>query len=268
MVRRRHNLLVAVVVLLWITVVLWLDHGLGPGGATMAEQRWLGVSTWLLLAALLAAEETRTRIQVGVVVVFATLIEYTFSYALHVYVYRLHDVPWFVPPGHGLVYLGALAIGRSSWVLERATWLLPATFGLAAGYSGWGLFVSGRTDVLGALWCACLGLFLWKGRQPTVFVGAFVVVTYLELVGTHLGNWTWQVRDPILHLVPMGNPPSGAAGGYGFFDAAALVLAPVVERAITARRRVRVLAADRAHDLVVQPPVGTQHAASVAVVDA
>src|SRR5438067_1017132 len=74
------------------------------------------------------------------------------------------------------------------------------------------------------------------GRQPTrssawsqnnlVFVGAFAVVTYLELLGTGLGTWTWQVRDPVLGVVAMGNPPSGAAGGYGFFDAAALWLAP------------------------------------------
>jgi hypothetical protein len=34
------------------------------------------------------------------------------------------------------------------------------------------------------------------------------------------------VRDPILGIVAMGNPPSGAAGGYGFFDAAALWAAP------------------------------------------
>ena len=41
-----------------------------------------------------------------------------------------------------------------------------------------------------------------------------------------MGTWTWQARDPILGLVAMGNPPSGAAGGYGFFDAAALWAAP------------------------------------------
>ena len=35
---------------------------------------------------------------------------------LHVYVYRLHDVPAFVPPGHGLVYLAALALGGTALV--------------------------------------------------------------------------------------------------------------------------------------------------------
>jgi hypothetical protein len=264
-VQRYRNPLIALIVLAWIPVVLYLDHGIGGRGASMVEQRLLGVGTWVLLLALLVGERTRTRAQVAVVVVFATLVEYTFSYALHVYVYRLHDVPWFVPPGHGLVYLGALAIGRSQGVTLRAKWLLPLTFAVAVAYASWGLFISGRTDVLGALWCACLGFFLWRGRQPTVFIGAFIVVTYLELIGTHLGNWTWQTRDPILHLVPMGNPPSGAAGGYGFFDAAALLLAPLIESRLAARRRG--LVAEQPEQLVVQPAVAAQHASAVAALD-
>jgi len=252
----RRDLLIAGAVLTWIPVVLLLDRG-----ATMAQQRWLGVGTWLLLLVLLAREPVRIRGQVAVVVCFATLIEYTFSQALGVYVYRLHDVPWFVPPGHGLVYLGALAIGRSPLVNARRHVLVPLTITVSVGYAGWGLFLSGRRDVLGAFWCCCLVAFLLRGRQPTVFVGAFVVVTYLELLGTHLGTWTWQVRDPIAHLVAMGNPPSGAAGGYGFFDAAALALAPRVESWLGRRRKPR-------EHLVVQQPVAGQHVPPVGMVDA
>ena len=208
-------------VLAWIPLVLVLDRH-----ASLGQQRLLGVGTWLLLAALLSRYDVRTRLQVGVVVVFATAVEYTFSGWLGVYTYRLHDVPWFVPPGHGLVYLGALTMGRSALVARHRRWLVPATLAVAGSYATWGLFLSGRRDVLGAFWFACLALFLLRGRNPLVFVGAFLVVTYLELLGTRLGTWTWQVRDPILGIVAMGNPPSGAAGGYGFFDAAALWLAP------------------------------------------
>jgi hypothetical protein len=251
---------VAAVVLAWITGVLVLDHGLAGHGASMLEQRALGVGTWLLLLAMLWRESTRTRIQVAVVVCFATAVEYTFSYGLHVYVYRLHDVPWFVPPGHGLVYLGALAIGRSPAVLARGRLLIPATLIAGAVYAGWGLFGSGRTDVLGAIWFGCLAAFLIWGRTPTVFVGAAVVVTYLELLGTHLGVWTWQVRDPIVHWVAMGNPPSGAAGGYGFFDAAALAAAPWIEQALSRWR-------ERGKQVVVQPPVAARRAASVGALD-
>jgi hypothetical protein len=261
-------------VVAWIPLVLVLDRG-----ASMTQQRLLGVGTWMLLLALLWRESNRTRAQVAVVVVFATLVEYCFAGWLGVYVYRLHlhgldGVPWFVPPGHGLVYLGALAIGRSDVVRRHAGWIVPATLGVAGAYAVWGLFLSGRTDVLGAFWFACLTFFLLRGRQPrwsgqptvnnTVFVGAFFVVTYLELLGTSLGTWTWQVRDPILGLVAMGNPPSGAAGGYGFFDAAALWLAPKIELAaerLLARRK-------GGEDLVMDPAVAAQHTSAVSTVDA
>ena len=224
--------MVPAVVLTWIPVVLLLDRG-----ASMTEQRLLGIGTWLLLIALLWREDNRTRAQVGVVVVFATAVEYCFAGWLGVYVYRLHDVPWFVPPGHGLVYLGALAIGRSSYVAKHGRTLTTATVAVAGSYALWGLLLSARPDVLGAFWFACLVFFLLRGKNKLVFVGAFVVVTYLELLGTGLGTWTWEVRDPILGVVAMGNPPSGAAGGYGFFDAAALLLAP---RLIDACRSVRI----------------------------
>jgi hypothetical protein len=243
------------VVLTWIPVVLLLDRH-----ATLSQQRLLGVGTWLLLLALLSRETNRTRAQVGVVVVFATLVEYLFAGWLGVYVYRLHDVPWFVPPGHGLVYLGALAIGRSAYVAEQRRWLVPATLVVAGGYATWGLLLSGRRDVLGAFWFACLAVFLLRGRNPLVFIGAFVVVTYLELLGTGLGTWTWQVRDPVLGVVAMGNPPSGAAGGYGFFDAAALWLAP---KLVGLRRR-----SQQCEDFVVQPAVRAHHAAAVGTADA
>ena len=42
------------------------------------------------------------RYQVGAVIVAATMLEYTASPLLGLYTYRLHNVPSFVPPGHGL----------------------------------------------------------------------------------------------------------------------------------------------------------------------
>ena len=74
-------------------------------------------------------------------------------------------------------------------------------------------------------WFGCLLVFLSRGRTPLVYCGAFVVTSYLELYGTGLGTWAWQPHDPT-GLISIGNPPSGIAGGYCFFDAAALWLTP------------------------------------------
>jgi hypothetical protein len=181
--------------------------------------------TWVLLLGLLSRESRLTQVQVGVVVAFASVVEYVFAGWLGVYVYRLENVPSFVPPGHGLVYLAAVAIGRSAWA-HRATWLLPACLTACGLWAFWGLFLAERTDVLGAFWFGCLLAFSRWGRSPLVYAGAFLVVSYLEILGTGLGTWTWQPEDTLLGWVPIGNPPSGVAGGYAWFDAAGLALAP------------------------------------------
>jgi hypothetical protein len=212
--------------LVWLPLVLVADRG-----ADIWFQRGLGLLTWLLLLALLRREAPLVRAQVAVVVAFATAVEYTFSPLLHVYVYRLGNVPAFVPPGHGLVYLCALAIGRSLWVRRREQALVTLTVLAGGAYATWGLLVADRADVLGAFWYLCLVGFLafggLAGRSRTLYVGAFVVVTYLELLGTRLGTWAWATHDPT-GLVSIGNPPSGAAGGYGWFDLAAVLAGPVV----------------------------------------
>ena len=207
-------------VALWVLVVLGLDVG-----ASLAQQRLLGLGTWLLLLLALRGEDRTTRVQVAVVVAYATLVEYVFADALGVYVYRLENVPAFVPPGHGLVYLAAFAIGRSPWAHRHARALLGAALVLCGAWALWGLTLSPQPDVLGAFWFACLVVFAWKGRSPLLYAGAFFVVSYLEVVGTSLGTWEWQPTDPT-GLISIGNPPSGIAGGYAWFDAAALYLAP------------------------------------------
>lgn len=230
--RSRTDLAIAAAVLTWVPLVLVLDTLVG---ATLAEQRLLGAGTWLLLLALLRREPARVRAQVAVVVCFATLVEYTFSPLLGVYTYRLHNVPAFVPPGHGLVYLCALALGRSALFTAHRHRLVPAMLVVGGGYAVWGLTLSPRLDVLGAFWFCCLAGFCRWGRAPTVYVGAFLVVTYLEILGTSLGTWTWAAHDPT-GLVAIGNPPSGAAGGYGWFDAAGFAAAPWVLAALSRLR--------------------------------
>lgn len=218
----RTDLLLAAVLFAWVPLVLVLDTS-----ASLTGQRLLGAGTWALLLGVLTRETPLVRAQVAVVVVFATAVEYTFSPLLEVYVYRLDNVPAYVPPGHGLVYLCALVLGRSALFGRFAGPLVAGAVVLGGAYAGWGLFWSERTDVLGAFWYACLLGFLAFGRSRLLYVGAFAIVTYLEIIGTALGTWTWQQYDPT-GLVPIGNPPSGAAGGYGWFDLAALLAAPAV----------------------------------------
>ena len=205
----------------WITAVLALD-----AAGSLALQHGLGILTWGLLVWTLRREQPLVRAQTLVVVAFATAVEYTFSPLLEVYTYRFDNVPAYVPPGHGLVYLAALGLGRSELVRRFPRAGISAVLALCGAYAVWGLSpLAPRLDVLGAFWWVCLAGFLLWGPSRPLYLGAFVVVTYLEVMGTTLGTWQWRPQDPT-GLVAIGNPPSGAAGGYGWFDLAALLAAP------------------------------------------
>ena len=211
----------------WLSVVLWVDSG-----GTLLEQRLLGAATWLVLILALRRVSPVVRVQTAVVVAFATTVEYIFSPTLEVYLYRFDNVPAYVPPGHGLVYLSAFALGHTRFVERHLRGCITAVILAGGAWAGYGLFLSERPDALGAFWYACLlGFLLWGPSKP-VYVGAAVAVTYLELVGTSLGTWAWQTQDPT-GWVSIGNPPSGAAGGYGWFDLAGLLAAPMLLRWLT-----------------------------------
>jgi hypothetical protein len=227
-IRADRDLRIAAIVLIWIGSILMLDAVPAGQAHELTRQLVLAALTWLVLAALLRAETTLVRVQTLLVVVLATMVEYTFSPLLEAYSYRIGTVPGFVPPGHGLVYLAALALGRSHLLAAYPRLAVRAVVLVGGAWAGYGLVFAERRDVLGAFWFGCLIGFLIWGRARSLYVGAFVVVSYLEIVGTALGTWTWRARDPVLELIGQGNPPSGAAGGYGWFDLYAGLLAPVL----------------------------------------
>lgn len=227
----RSGVVGAVAMMGWLTCVLWLDRASGGGGIWL--QRALGLLTWGALLLALRPMVPMVRMQTAVVVVFATAVEYLFSPTLEVYLYRFDNVPAYVPPGHGLVYLSAYVLGHTSFVVRNLRLAVGAVVLLGGTWAAYG---ADRADVLGAVWFGCLAGFLLWGPSRPVYVGAFVVVSYLELLGTELRTWVWQTEDPILGIT-IGNPPSGAAGGYGWFDLAALLVAPQLMAAISRRRR-------------------------------
>ena len=213
----------------YLAALLALDHY-----ATYPEQLALGVVTWLVLIAAAARLSTIHKAQVIGVVCFATVGEVTGSLIWGVYRYRLHNLPLFVPPAHGLVFLTgmsiAVAAGRHARALVVAAATIAATWGLL------GLFVLPRRDVAGAIGIPLLLAFLWRSRSRAVYASVFLVVAALELYGTAIGTWRWAHTLPGLGI-PDGNPPSGVASGYVWFDVMALLIAPAVAKALTLRGR-------------------------------
>lgn len=191
--------------------------------ATYPEQLGLGLATWLVLGLALTRVSPERRAQALAVVVFATIGEITGSLLWGVYHYRLHNLPLFVPPAHGIVYLTGLSLAASVRRHTRALVLTAAA--IATTWALAGLTVLPQRDVAGAVGVPLLLVFLWRGRNRAVYAGVFLVVASLELYGTAIGTWQWARELPGLGI-PDGNPPSGVASGYVWFDVMALLTAP------------------------------------------
>ena len=214
-------------------------------------QLLLALGTWGVLLAVCSELPRERRAQVALVVVVATCTEVLASILWGVYEYRLGNLPPFVPPAHGLVYLTGLALSQSELVRRHSSAFIGIALVAATAWTTAGLTVLPSTDVCGAIGTVALSVVLLFGRAAPTYAGVFVAVAALELYGTAIGTWRWADSVPGL-AIPQGNPPSGVASGYVFFDVIALALAPrlllavdraaaiiAMQRATLAARRIR-----------------------------
>lgn len=194
---------------------------------SIAQQNVLGACAWLILFAATRFSPPTERRQVWIMVGIATCVEVWSSIIWGIYRYRFGNLPMFVPPGHGLVYLFALRSARTPLLLRYPRVAVRAAVGAATAWAVFGLTVEPlffrRLDVLGAMW---LPLFVWFMRKPSapIYAAAFFVTSILELWGTNVGTWAWQVSAPISHI-PTGNPPSVISAGYCLMDYWSLTIA-------------------------------------------
>lgn len=221
----RRDYFIAAFTFVTTTICLTTD-----GFAPRFMQYVLAFFGWLFLLAFLKKECKFVRTQVAVAVMFAVVGEYFASVYMKGYIYRFENVPAYVPAGHGLVYLTAVALGRSAFFMRHARQIALFVVSVCGAWAIWGISAwTLRQDVIGAvLFCVFL-LYLFKGRSPMVYLGAFFITSWLELVGTSAGTWAWAVIDPASSL-PQGNPPSGVAAWYCLVDAVAIAgAAPLLQ---------------------------------------
>jgi hypothetical protein len=199
-------------------------------------QNMWGFWAWVCLFILLRGETRQVKTQVFIAIVFATLGEYFASIYMGGYIYQSNTIPMYIPAGHGMVYLSAVALGRSGLFQRHARIIAIGVLIIGGLWSIWGLSdFAPQRDVTGAILFSIFLLCVLKGRNPMVYLGAFFITTHLELVGTLNANWTWVIIDPASQL-PQGNPPSGVAAYYCLVDAVAIGLSPVILRAYDASR--------------------------------
>jgi hypothetical protein len=204
-------------------VLVFMGLGLFADGHVSAlwQQNVLGVLgiTALVLLSLKAPPELR--LQAWICVGVATGFEIFGSLIWGLYHYRMHNIPLYVPPGHGTVYLFGLMAAQTPIIQRHGRRVAYAVLGAAVIWAALGLtvlpLINGRLDVQGALGLPILAWFLLRSPRWAVFAGIFVMVAELEIVGTSVGDWYWMPSAPWTHI-PSGNPPSVVAGGYCVID--------------------------------------------------
>jgi hypothetical protein len=220
---RIRDYFIATLTFVCVAISLVID-----ASGTPEQQNTMGIIAWTFLFALLFGENKEVRTQVIIAVAFATAGEHFASIYMGGYTYRLENVPAYVPPGHGMVYLTAVALARSGFFLRYARKIAAFVVVVCGVWSLWG--ISGypeQGDQVGALLFCVFLIYLFKGRSPMVYLAAFFITTWLELIGTAAGTWQWATIEPVLGL-SQGNPPSGVAAWYCLVDAVAIGGAPLV----------------------------------------
>jgi hypothetical protein len=190
---------------------LWLDRQWPLAGQLAAS-----AFAWAVFLGLVNRTEGEQRLRLWFCLVWATVGEIFCSLVWGLYTYRLENIPFFVPPGHVLLFwLGLRFAPRmsSAWA-DRLTlcYLLLAAI----------LAVSG-VDQFSLLLMLVYGLLYWfLPRQRPLLALMFLAATALELYGTVLGAWRWAPVTPVLDLVTT-NPPLGAGAFYCMLDAVVML---------------------------------------------
>ncbi len=190
-----------------LTVVIGLPvDKLGGIPGQLAVSVW----TWALFLILLARINQQLRFPLMLCLVIATSGECLLSLLWGLYVYWLHNIPLFVPPGHVLLFALGLTFAPR---LPQWAVILVASF--AAGY-GTTAFLTSADTISTALAILFL-VFMVFGSNRRLYATMFVISLVMELYGTWIGNWVWVPEVPGLPLTSA-NPPLCVGGLYCALD--------------------------------------------------
>ena len=176
----------------------------------LAGQLAVSVWTWGVFFWLLRTSPREWRLPFYACLVWATAGEILLSLVWVLYTYRLGNIPFFIPPGHVLVfYLGLVMAPR---VPRAFVVLVPAA---AIGYAAFALNDGSDTISipLTVLFILCMQQPEGRRRYAVIFVAALMV----EVYGTWIGNWVWHQDVPYLGL-KSANPPLAAGAFYCALD--------------------------------------------------
>jgi hypothetical protein len=188
-----------------LAVGLLLDRASGLAGQVL-----VGVLFWAVFFHLLRTTSHQWRLPFYACLIWATAGEIFLSLVWGLYSYRLENIPFFIPPGHVLLfYLGLV------WAPRVPRWLIGGVPVLAVGYAAVAAWYG--FDTMSILLVGTFVLCMLRQEGRRLYAAMFVLALALELYGTALGIWTWHPAVPYLGLSSL-NPPLAAGVFYCVLD--------------------------------------------------
>jgi len=175
-------------------------------------------------AVLYYKSPSRLREQMLYAVLIGYIGEYLFSIALGMYTYRLGNVPHYVPLGHAIVLITTVYFCKESIVKTYRKLLEKIITIFILIYAT--LFLIFAGDVFGFV-MSLLVIFLVrnKPRERLFYLSMYLVVTFLEIVGTSYQCWYWpETAFDMIPFLKSANPPSGISLFYFLLDLGSLWL--------------------------------------------
>jgi cellobiose-specific phosphotransferase system component IIC len=202
---RNHERANLALVVITITGGLLVDHYAG-----LAGQLAVGVWAWAAFFRILDTAPAEWRLPLYLCLIWSTAGEIFLSLVWGLYTYRLENVPFFIPPGHVLLFYFGLVVAakvpRSFVMLVPIAAAAYAVFAIVRGY-----------DTLSV---PMIMLFLLCWLQPAgrrLYSVMLIAALAMELYGTWVGNWSWRPDVPYLGLHSP-NPPLAAGAFYCALD--------------------------------------------------
>jgi hypothetical protein len=218
------DLRIVVAALICIPLFLIID-------SPFVDELMRGYSQWLanalvLIAFIIGYQRSSKRVRhillIGIVVGMGG--EILFSLVLGLYHYRLGNVPLWVALAHGLIFALVYRITHKPSFVHHSKNIQVGIVIFAVLYSVFWLIW--QNDVYGFV---CTVLFLailsQAKRSRLFFLVMFVVVCYIEQVGTLVDCWWWPETISGIDFLPAsGNPPTGISVFYFLFDWAVFMI--------------------------------------------
>ncbi len=159
---------------------------------------------------LIGISPSQWRVPFYACLVWATAGEILLSLVWGLYTYRLGNVPFFVPPGHVMLFwLGLVNASRLSRIFVAA---VPVA---ALGYAVYALCAGFDTISIPLI---ALFFLCWLQPDGRRLCSLMLVISLMaEIYGTWIGNWVWHADVPYSCL-SSSNPPVAAGSIYCMLD--------------------------------------------------